>query len=65
VLAVGTLALGRGGEHRLPLPLAVAGFFVAVNVAALAAWWKALKGERNPIWEPTRRPGDVTAPRPG
>jgi cellulose synthase/poly-beta-1,6-N-acetylglucosamine synthase-like glycosyltransferase len=65
VLAVGTLALARGGEHRLPLPLAVAGFFVAVNVAALAAWWKALKGERNPIWEPTRRPGDVTAPRPG
>jgi cellulose synthase/poly-beta-1,6-N-acetylglucosamine synthase-like glycosyltransferase len=65
VLAVGTLALARGGEHRLPLPLAVAGFFVAVNVAALAAWWKALKGERNPIWEPTRRPGDVTAPRAG
>jgi cellulose synthase/poly-beta-1,6-N-acetylglucosamine synthase-like glycosyltransferase len=59
--AGGTLALTRFENKRLPLPLAAAGFFVAVNVAALAAWWKALRGERNPIWEPTRRPGDASA----
>ena len=53
-------ALTRFENKRLPLPLAAAGFFVAVNVAALAAWWKALRGERNPIWEPTRRPGDAS-----
>jgi cellulose synthase/poly-beta-1,6-N-acetylglucosamine synthase-like glycosyltransferase len=65
ITAVGTLALTQFENKRLPLPLAVAGFFVAVNVAALAAWWKALRGERNPIWEPTRRPGDASAPQTG
>jgi hypothetical protein len=64
VAAVGAFALATPETRRLPLPLAIAGFIVAVNVAALAAWWRALKGERNPIWEPTRRPGDATvAPR--
>jgi cellulose synthase/poly-beta-1,6-N-acetylglucosamine synthase-like glycosyltransferase len=64
VAAVGAFALAAPESRRLPLPLAIAGFIVAVNVAALAAWWRALKGERNPIWEPTRRPGDATvAPR--
>jgi cellulose synthase/poly-beta-1,6-N-acetylglucosamine synthase-like glycosyltransferase len=64
VAAVGAFALAAPETRRLPVPLAVAGFIVAVNVAALAAWWKALKGERNPIWEPTRRPGDaIVAPR--
>lgn len=64
VAAVGAFALAASETRRLPLPLAIAGFIVAVNVAALAAWWKALKGERNPIWEPTRRPGDAAvAPR--
>jgi hypothetical protein len=40
----------------MPYPVAVCGFVVAVNLAALLAWSKALRGERNPIWEPTRRP---------
>ncbi len=65
VLAVGTFALSWPEDQRLPLPVAIAGFLVAVNVAALAAWGKALRGERNPIWEPTRRPGDAVAPRSG
>lgn len=65
VVAAGSVALAWPEDRRVPLPLAVAGFFVAVNVAALAAWWKALRGERNPIWEPTRRPGDAAAPGPG
>ncbi|HET8625488.1 MAG TPA: glycosyltransferase [Gemmatimonadales bacterium] len=61
VLMVGGLALGWRGDRPLPRPIAAAGFFVAVNVAALAAWGKALRGERNPIWEPTRRPSSVPA----
>ena len=64
VLAVGWIVLTRFGDRKSPAPLGLAGFFVAVNVAALAAWWKAFRGERNPIWEPTRRPGSVTAPGP-
>ncbi|MGH7631233.1 MAG: glycosyltransferase family 2 protein [Gemmatimonadales bacterium] len=65
VLTAGTFALSSREDKRLPLPLGMAGFLVAVNVAALAAWAKALRGERNPIWEPTRRPGDATAPQSG
>jgi cellulose synthase/poly-beta-1,6-N-acetylglucosamine synthase-like glycosyltransferase len=65
VAVAGTFALAASETRRLPLPLAIAGFLVAVNVAALAAWWKAAKGERNPIWEPTRRPGDAAAGREG
>ncbi len=65
VLAAGTFALSSRDDRRLPPPLAMAGYFVAVNVAALAAWGKALRGERNPIWEPTRRPGDAAASQSG
>jgi len=39
----------------VPAVLALAGFAVAVNVAALRAWSQALRGSKNPIWEPTRR----------
>ena len=35
--------------------LGVCGFVVATHLAGLLAWAKALRGERNPIWEPTRR----------
>jgi cellulose synthase/poly-beta-1,6-N-acetylglucosamine synthase-like glycosyltransferase len=41
---------------RLPAPLATVGFLAGIQVAALLAWAKALRGELNPIWEPTRRP---------
>jgi hypothetical protein len=59
VLLVGVIAMRWPEDRRLPAPMALAGFFVAVNLAGLLAWWKALRGERNPIWEPTRRPGTV------
>ncbi len=64
VLVAGTAALNWPEGRRVPLPVALAGFFVAVNAAALAAWFKALRGERNPIWEPTRRPGGATSAGP-
>jgi hypothetical protein len=39
----------------LPRLLAVPAFAVAGNVAAVHAAFKALRGELNPVWEPTRR----------
>jgi cellulose synthase/poly-beta-1,6-N-acetylglucosamine synthase-like glycosyltransferase len=65
VLAVGvlgTIALGWPAGRPIPRPVAVCGFVVAVNVAALLAWNKALRGERNPIWEPTRRAEGTGSP---
>jgi cellulose synthase/poly-beta-1,6-N-acetylglucosamine synthase-like glycosyltransferase len=59
VLAVGTFALRWPQGRKAPRLVAMAGFFVAVNVAGLLAWIKALRGERNPTWEPTRRPEPV------
>jgi cellulose synthase/poly-beta-1,6-N-acetylglucosamine synthase-like glycosyltransferase len=57
VLVLGVIAMRWPEHRRLPGPMALAGFVVAVNVAGLVAWGQALRRERNPIWEPTRRPG--------
>jgi cellulose synthase/poly-beta-1,6-N-acetylglucosamine synthase-like glycosyltransferase len=62
VATLGTLALRWPDGRAMPSPVALCGFLVAVNVAALLAWTKALRGERNPIWEPTRRPETAGAP---
>lgn len=60
VLAVGLFALNWPRGRKAPRPVAMAGFFVAVNLAGLLAWIKALRGEQNPRWEPTRRPETAT-----
>ncbi len=60
VVALGTFALRSPVGKALPAPVALCGFFVAVNVAALLAWAKALRGEQSPVWEPTRRPEVTT-----
>ncbi|HTY06461.1 MAG TPA: glycosyltransferase family 2 protein [Gemmatimonadales bacterium] len=39
-----------------PRVLATAAYLVSGNVAALQSWVSALRGDLNPIWEPTRRP---------
>ena len=53
-VAVGGMAfIWPGG--RPPKPVLILGFVVSAPVAALVAWGKALNGEQNPIWEPTRR----------
>jgi cellulose synthase/poly-beta-1,6-N-acetylglucosamine synthase-like glycosyltransferase len=41
--------------RRLPRPIALPAFIVAGNLAVMQATVKALRGELNPIWEPTRR----------
>jgi cellulose synthase/poly-beta-1,6-N-acetylglucosamine synthase-like glycosyltransferase len=42
-------------QRRAPRIVAVPAYVVAGTVAALVAWLRALKGELNPVWEPTRR----------
>jgi cellulose synthase/poly-beta-1,6-N-acetylglucosamine synthase-like glycosyltransferase len=42
-------------NRAIPRIVASAGYLVGGTVAAIVAWGKALRGERNPIWEPTRR----------
>lgn len=44
-----------------PMPFIVSapGFAVGSVVAGVIAWGKALRGEKNAIWEPTRRPTEV------
>ena len=41
---------------RPPRLFALAGFAVSVHLAGIEAWFRAIRGELNPIWEPTRRP---------
>ncbi len=62
-VALGLAALGalagvagvRWPTSPPPRLLGLAGFILASHVAGFLAWLKALRGERNPIWEPTRR----------
>ncbi len=63
-LGAGVLALGltwlvvRWPADRRPLPRAISlfGFAVSANLAAIAAWAKALReGGGSAVWEPTRR----------
>src|SRR5690606_35446554 len=59
VLAGGLLALigwlWPEGRRRIPRPFAIPAYIAVANIAVLRAWFKAARGELNPIWEPTRR----------
>jgi cellulose synthase/poly-beta-1,6-N-acetylglucosamine synthase-like glycosyltransferase len=61
VAAVGCAAawmgwvLSQNGRERVPRILALPAFALTGNLAALHATFRALQGDRNPIWEPTRR----------
>jgi len=55
VLVTGTIALRWPEGRPMPRLVGVCGFVVATHLAGLLAWARALRGERNPIWEPTRR----------
>jgi cellulose synthase/poly-beta-1,6-N-acetylglucosamine synthase-like glycosyltransferase len=54
-LAIGALAWRFSDERKLPGLLAVPAFFLMGNVAAMHAGLRALRGARDPVWEPTRR----------
>jgi cellulose synthase/poly-beta-1,6-N-acetylglucosamine synthase-like glycosyltransferase len=54
-IALGTVALRAAEDRPLPRLVALSGFMLASHLAGLLAWAKALRGENNSIWEPTRR----------
>lgn len=54
-MLLGALAWRAPEGKRLPRLIALCGFALVSHVAGLVAWSKALRGELNPIWEPTRR----------
>ncbi len=43
------------GNRAAPRLLALFSYLLAAHAAGFVAWTKALRGELNPIWEPTRR----------
>ena len=55
-LVMGFFAMWATQRRAVPKPISVLAFVFAANLAGVLAWIKALRGERNPIWEPTRRP---------
>ncbi len=52
-------AVGWWWPEGRPAPrlAAVPAYFVSGMIAAITAWARALSGEMNPVWEPTRRSG--------
>ncbi|MDZ4863041.1 MAG: glycosyltransferase family 2 protein [Gemmatimonadota bacterium] len=54
--ALGMVALLAPEGTHLPRLVSTCGFILASHIAGFIAWTKALRGELNPIWEPTRRP---------
>lgn len=55
VLAAAWLGWTWPEHRRRPKVLGLPAYVVSGVVAGLHAWTKALRGELNPIWEPTRR----------
>ena len=53
---LGVVALRAPEGRRLPRLVSLCGFVLTTHLAGFLAWSKALRGELNPIWEPTRRP---------
>jgi hypothetical protein len=56
-ILLGAIAMRTPEGKRVPRLVSFCGFVLASHVAGFIAWTKALRGELNPIWEPTRRPG--------
>ncbi|HET9293040.1 MAG TPA: glycosyltransferase [Gemmatimonadales bacterium] len=54
--ALGVVAMRWPAGKPMPAVLAVSAFALWSNLAGLVAWLKLAQGERNPVWEPTRRP---------
>jgi cellulose synthase/poly-beta-1,6-N-acetylglucosamine synthase-like glycosyltransferase len=55
VLGIAGLRWSSAGQQP-PRVLALAGFALAANLAGMRAWYRALRGQSTPVWEPTRRP---------
>lgn len=60
-IALGVAGLRWPESRKIPAALALPGFIVASFLAGFIAWTRALRGARDPIWEPTRRPAPPPA----
>lgn len=56
-LILGGLGWALGDGRRLPKIVEIPAFALAGNVAAIHALIRVLKGQRDAVWEPTRRKG--------
>jgi cellulose synthase/poly-beta-1,6-N-acetylglucosamine synthase-like glycosyltransferase len=54
-IAMGTIGMRWPANRRVPRVFALPGFLLASNLAGFMAWVNVLRGERNVLWEPTRR----------
>jgi cellulose synthase/poly-beta-1,6-N-acetylglucosamine synthase-like glycosyltransferase len=54
-VAMGIVAMRWPAGRRVPLPFALAGFALASTLGGLQAWLLAMRQQRLPMWEPTRR----------
>jgi cellulose synthase/poly-beta-1,6-N-acetylglucosamine synthase-like glycosyltransferase len=52
---LGLIALRAPEGKSVPRVFRLCGFVLATHMAGFLAWTRALRGELNPIWEPTRR----------
>ena len=52
---LGLIALRAPEGRPVPRVFRLCGFVLVTHVAGFLAWTRALRGELNPIWEPTRR----------
>jgi len=55
-LVTAALAFRLPADRHLPPVIALPGFLTLSSLAAILAWLRVLRGQQNPIWEPTRRP---------
>ena len=53
--ALGAIGWSAASKGRLPRWIAIPTYVCLGLVAGIAAWLKALSGEVNAVWEPTRR----------
>ncbi|MGH7718243.1 MAG: glycosyltransferase family 2 protein, partial [Gemmatimonadaceae bacterium] len=53
---LGAVGMRWPANRRVPPVFAIPGFLLASNVAGLMAWVQVFRGQRNVLWEPTRRP---------
>lgn len=54
-LAVAAIAWRMPEDVRLPRPLALPAYFVTGMLATMVAWFRLFAGQRDAVWEPTRR----------
>jgi hypothetical protein len=56
-LAIGVVGLVWPEERSRPRPVSIAGYVLGANLAAVLGWANAMWGDKDAIWEPTRRDG--------